>query len=133
MTEHALALLFVLYTNTYKLPTGLVSALCWAESAHQTQVYNAELDGHKSLGVCEIKLDTARMMGFHGTEKQLLNPKMNIKYAAKYLKWQIERYDGDVYKGIAAYNSGTYREDKRHRPKNRRYVARVLRAWSKRR
>lgn len=65
-------------------------------------------DGNSdSIGVCQIKLQTAKMLGFKGTEKQLLNPHVNIKYAAKYLSHQLYRYDGDVTKSIISYNIGS--------------------------
>lgn len=131
MTHAALVLLFIAQTQASGLPTGLQSALCYVESGHRPKVSKVENDGTKSLGECEIKLSTARMMGFTGTEKQLMNPKVNIKYSAKYLKYQIDRYKGDIYKAIAAYNSGTFHKDHNKQARNHVYVERVLKAWSK--
>jgi soluble lytic murein transglycosylase-like protein len=131
MTHAALALLFLSQTHAQKLPTGLLSALCYVESNHKINVSKVENDGSNSLGVCEIKLGTARMMGFLGTEKRLMQPKNNIKYAAKYLNYQIHRYHGDIYKAIGAYNSGTYHQNRKHQAKNKIYIERVLKAWSR--
>lgn len=84
-----------------------------------------------SIGVCQIQLNTAKMFGFSGTAKELLKPRTNIMYASEYLRWQLIRYDHDVYKAIAAYNSGTYLENPQlKRAKNRGYVSKVLKAWS---
>ena len=59
-----------------------------------------------SYGVCQIKYETAQQLGFKGTAKQLMEPKNNIKYAAKYLARQLHRYNGNVNKAVIAYNRG---------------------------
>lgn len=61
--------------------------------------------GANSVGICQIKLKSAKQMGFKGTEKQLLDPKTNIYYAAKFLSYQIKRYHS-VQRGVVAYNRG---------------------------
>ena len=55
-----------------------------------------------------VKLATARAMGFKGTEKQLSSPDTNIEYAAKYLAYQLKRYNGNYEKAIVSYNRGSY-------------------------
>jgi soluble lytic murein transglycosylase-like protein len=47
-------------------------------------------------------------MGYRGTAKQLMNPKTNIKFAAKYLRYQMNRYQ-DVKRAVVAYNIGNAR------------------------
>jgi hypothetical protein len=126
---NTLAVLFLAVTNTYSLPIGLLSALCFVESSHRVEVIHKDDGGAHSIGVCQIKVETARMVGFTGTEQELLNPKTNITYAAKYLKRQIDRYDGDLRKGVAAYNSGRYMENDSGWPKNNKYVTKVFKAW----
>jgi soluble lytic murein transglycosylase-like protein len=61
--------------------------------------------------VCQVKLGTARLMGFKGKEQQLIDPKTNINYAAKYLAYQLKRYKGDYKKAIVSYNRGSYNKD----------------------
>ena len=63
-------------------------------------------------------------MGFRGNPIELMDPKVNSKYAALYLKYQVSRYGEDNWCVLtAAYNSGTYRESKkRPGPKNLGYV-----------
>lgn len=92
----------------YGLPSDLLSSLCYVESKHNVESIHHDDGGANSVGICQIKLATAKQMGFKGTEKQLMNPKMNIKYAAKFLSHQISRYHS-VTRGVIAYNQGNAR------------------------
>jgi soluble lytic murein transglycosylase-like protein len=124
-----LILLFSATTSTFQLPPGLLSALCWVESNHNPKAIHKDDGSGNSVGICEIKLETAKLLGFKGTEQGLMDPKVNIYYAGKYLAKQIDRYNGDAIKGIAAYNAGTYRVNAKGLIMNRRYVAKVTKAW----
>lgn len=86
--------------------------------------------GSPSHGVCQLKEATARLMGFKGSKKALINPEVNVYYSGKYLRYQLDRYAGDTGKAIAAYNAGTCRYNQRGQTKNRKYVKKVLRAWA---
>jgi soluble lytic murein transglycosylase-like protein len=124
-----LSLMFTEVTKTNDLPDNLLSALCYVESAHKPNAVHKDDGGGNSLGICQIKLDTAKTMGFKGTEKDLMVPKTNIKYAGKYLKKQLLRYKHDVRKAVAAYNAGSYRENKKKQCINSSYVRKVFYAW----
>jgi soluble lytic murein transglycosylase-like protein len=87
------------------LPQGLLSSLCYVESGHDVSAIHHHDGEGNSVGICQIKLKTAQMVGFKGTEKQLLDPETNIKYAAKYLAKQISRYH-TINQGVIAYNRG---------------------------
>lgn len=93
----------------YQLPNGLLSSLCYVESNHKNVIsYN---DGKtNSYGICQIKYETAKHLGFKGTELDLMKPENNIKYAGKYLKHQLTRYNGDVKKAVIAYNRGNAKD-----------------------
>lgn len=123
---NALILAFITATNTFNLPQGLLPALCYAESKHNVQARHIDDGGEDSIGVCQLHLSTARWLGYKGDEKGLFNPKVNAYYAAKYLKKQLNRYDGDVFKAVAAYNTGTYYGSKT----NRQYVKKVVTYWT---
>lgn len=126
-----LSMLFTAATHNYKLPSGLLSALCYVESTHNPKAINF-LDGKDdSLGICQVQEQTARFLKFNGLKEDLFKPKVNIKYAAKYLSYQLKRYDNDVYKAVAAYNAGTFLPNKVGLAKNDLYVRKVLAAWSK--
>lgn len=127
-----LILAFTVVTQTFNLPPGLLSALCHTESNHRTHVVNVGDGNGNSLGVCQVQILTAKTLGFKGTEKQLMDPTINVYYSGKYLRKQLNRYDGDIRKAVAAYNSGTYYESKKGFAVNQKYVNLVFRAWSAR-
>lgn len=59
-----------------------------------------------------------------------MRPEVNVYYAAKYLQYQIYRYDGDVRKGVASFNAGKHIENAQGLTVNRKYVSKVFRAWA---
>lgn len=124
MNTVALAALFVSVSQTMGLPPGLLSALCFVESRHNVQAINFNDGNGNSVGACQIKLESARFVGYHGTEKELINPEVNILWAGRYFSYQFNRYHGDVVSSLSAYNAGTARVT------NRDYVRKVLNAWA---
>lgn len=105
--------IFSAMTLEYGLPPKLLDSLCFIESGYNLEAVNRN-DGHgDSLGVCQVKLKTAKWMGFRGTEKELMNPVTNAKYSAVYLKYQLKRYGGNVPKALTAYNRGNAKGLKR--------------------
>lgn len=128
MEVTALAMMFLTATQEFNLPEGMLSAICYVESGHRIHARHDDDGGSPSLGICEIKITTATMLGFTGTEKQLMRPKTNIHYAAKYLAYQIKRYK-DPMAAISAYNMGTYKEGENGFPRNQKYVNKVFSAW----
>lgn len=126
-----LLLAFATVTQTFDLPPGLMSAVCWVESTHKINAIHKDDNGGDSLGVCQIKYETAKLMGFTGTAKQLReDPFINTYYAAKYIKKNLTRYKGDLRCTVAAYNAGKCRYDEQGHIKNKLYVAKVFNAWS---
>jgi soluble lytic murein transglycosylase-like protein len=108
------------------VPGALLLAICTQESNLQNIV--APYDhGSPSYGLCQIKQDTAKSLGYTGNGDGLMIPDVNARYAAKYLKMQLDRYDGDWCKSVAAYNSGTYNPSTivPGKPKNLKYVKAV--------
>jgi soluble lytic murein transglycosylase-like protein len=108
------------------VPPYLLLAVCMTE----TNLTNAMLkhDGNSpTYGVCQIKAGTAFDLGYKGSPEGLMEPKTNVLYAAKYLKYQLDRYDGNFCKSISAYNAGSYIESQNSPgyPKNLRYVRNV--------
>jgi soluble lytic murein transglycosylase-like protein len=109
---------------------GVAGSLLLAICTHETGLKNTvnEHDGGSpSIGLCQLKEQSVKMIGFKGNRKSLENPKINALWAAKYLMWQLERYNGNACKAVAAYNSGTYKESKKKPgyPKNLKYVKKV--------
>lgn len=123
MNVITLAILFTVTSAKFNLPPNLITAVCYIESNHDVNAINKD-DGHgDSVGLCQVKLKTAKWMGFKGTQKQLMNPKTNIYYASKYLSFQIEKYKS-VTKGIVAYNRGNSKGLTKSK-----YSDKVLKQW----
>jgi soluble lytic murein transglycosylase-like protein len=126
-----LIMAFAATTAMFDLPPGLLSAVCYVETKHTASAIHHNDGGSDSLGVCQIKFQTAKELGFKGTPETLRHDsKANIHYAGKYLKKQLHRYDGDAIKAIAAYNAGTYRVNTKGRIKNLHYVNKVFNVWT---
>lgn len=115
-----------------KVSGALLLAICTYET-NLTNVVVYHDGGSPSYGVCQVKYETAKMMGFKGKAQDLVNPITNATWAAKYLKYQQSRYSTSNWcKITAAYNAGTYIESKRipGKPKNLKYVKRVQKKLS---
>lgn len=100
-----LTAIFITTTLQLGLPTNLLSSLCYVESKHDINAIHHDDGTSNSVGVCQVKLKTAKWLGFKGTEKQLMNPKTNIYYAGLYLKYQLKRYKS-IEKAVISYNKG---------------------------
>jgi soluble lytic murein transglycosylase-like protein len=101
-----LSSLFLSLTLHFNLPHGLLESICYTESKFNVNAVHHDDGDSDSLGLCQVKLKTARFMGFKGNAKKLMNPQINSYYAAKYLKYQISRYHS-VRKAVIAYNMGS--------------------------
>lgn len=106
---------------------GVSGALLLAICTHESGLNNVLVPhdgGSPTYGICQVKYDTAKMIGFTGVAKDLMKPEVNAKWAAAYLKYQKGRYEGDWVKSVAAYNAGTYFESKKVPgcPRNLQYI-----------
>lgn len=135
-------ILTILSTAAKKMgvtPTLLI-AVCGVES-NLKNVHNMNDKGSPSYGVCQVKYETVRWMAQFYEDREMASwtsqdlriPSKNAEAAAKYLKYQLERYDGNEVKAIAAYNSGSYIESERFPglPKNLKYVRKVQRSMER--
>lgn len=103
---------------------ALLSAVCFVESGHVAGRITAEDHGSASYGECQIKIETARAMGFKGHPSDLLKREVNRQYAGRYLQYQLQRYERIDW-AVSAYNRGSVRGGKINLP----YVIKVFRAW----
>lgn len=125
-----LILLFAMATQTFQLPPGLLSSLCYVETHHNPNAVVMNDGGSPSRGVCQVKYNTAVGLGFKGSPKELQTPVTNVYYAGKYLRYQLDRYNGDIRKAVAAYNAGSHRVNAKGVTKNKKYVQKVFMAWT---
>lgn len=109
------------------VPFDLLYGICKVESGLDPLQVHHDDGGSDSIGLCQLKLATARWMGFRGRERDLYAAKINALFAAQYVAFLLTKHSNDSTLTIAAYNSGRpkYRKGKLI---NERYVRRVERA-----
>jgi soluble lytic murein transglycosylase len=88
------------------LDPALVAALIYRESKFRDQTSSA---GAK--GLMQILPDTAKFIAKRsgGTQfelRDLANPQVNIAYGCWYLRYLMQRYNGNQVAAVAAYNAG---------------------------
>jgi soluble lytic murein transglycosylase-like protein len=82
------------------VPPYLVAAIMGVESS-----FNARAVSHKGArGLMQVMPATARRFGFDA--ERLHDPVHNVAAGATYLRWLLDRYDGDLDRVLAAYNAG---------------------------
>ncbi len=87
------------------VPEALVHRVVIRESR-----YNARVVGSGgAMGLMQIKLATARAMGYTGTAAGLLDPETNLTYAVRYLAGAYRVAGGNADRAVANYARG-YRD-----------------------
>lgn len=93
------------------VPEALVHRVIMRESRYQPQ-----LIGHGgTIGLMQIKLATARGLGYTGDAAGLRDPNTNLTYAVKYLAGAYHAANGDHARAIRYYAGGYYYAAKRQR------------------
>lgn len=127
MEPTTLAMAFLAASQAFNLPPGLLASVCYVETRHNVKAITINDGGSPSYGVCQIKLETARNLGYRGSERSLqTSQSTNTYFAAKYLRYQMDRYGGNVWRAISAYNAGRYIVG------NKEYVEKVFETWTQR-
>jgi soluble lytic murein transglycosylase-like protein len=81
----------------FDLSPALIEALVWQESRWHAQAVSSA----GARGLAQLMPGTAREMGIDPDD-----PFANLEGGARYLREQLDRFDGDVEKALAAYNAG---------------------------
>ena len=68
-----------------------------------------------TIGLMQIKLATARGMGYSGDAAGLRDPNTNLTYAVKYLAGAYRAANGDHGRAVSYYASGYYAAEGRQR------------------
>lgn len=78
--------------------------------------YNAGLVGRGgTIGLMQIKLATARGLGYSGTAEGLRDPATNLTYGIRYLAGAYRTADGNHNRAVSYYAGGYYYAAKRQR------------------
>jgi soluble lytic murein transglycosylase-like protein len=81
----------------FDLSPTLIEALVWQESRWRANARSPV----GAQGLAQLMPGTARYLGVNP-----LDPFANLEGGARYLREQMDRFDGDIEKALAAYNAG---------------------------
>lgn len=81
----------------YDISPTLLEALVWQESRWRPGAVSSA----GARGLAQLMPGTARQMGVNPDD-----PHANLEGGARYLRMQLDAFDGDVEKALAAYNAG---------------------------
>jgi soluble lytic murein transglycosylase-like protein len=93
------------------VPEALVHRVIVRESRYQPGLVGRG----GAIGLMQIKLSTARSLGYTGSAEGLRDPETNLTYAVKYLAGAYRAANGDHNRAVAYYASGYYFAAKRQR------------------
>jgi soluble lytic murein transglycosylase-like protein len=93
------------------VPEALVHRVIVRESRYQPQLVGRG----GTIGLMQIKLATARGLGYTGDAAGLRDPNTNLTYGVKYLAGAYRTANGDHSRAVHYYASGYYQAAKHHR------------------
>lgn len=106
------------------VPIALAHAVVTIESRYRVRVVSKG-----NYGLMQIRLGTARSLGFRGTGRQLLQPAVNLHYGMRYLGRAWRASGGNVCRTVQRYQTG--RSSRRMLGVTKKYCARALRIISR--
>ncbi len=92
------------------VPVELVHRVIMRESRYQPRAISKG-----NYGMMQIRLGTARGMGYTGSAEGLLDPETNLTYAVKYLAGAYQAAGGNYDRAVHYYAAGYYGVGKRQR------------------
>ncbi len=84
-------------SHRFDLSPSLLEALVWQESRWRENAVSPA----GARGLAQLMPGTARYLGVDPDD-----PAANLEGGARYLREQLDRFDGDLEKALAAYNAG---------------------------
>lgn len=96
------------HAQRFDVPVWLVRRVAWRESKFEPSRRNGPY-----WGLMQIRVDTARALGFRGTPKDLLDADTNLTYAVAYLANAYRVAGRDEKRAVMLYARGYYYEAKR--------------------
>jgi soluble lytic murein transglycosylase-like protein len=94
-------LMVALLARANGVPPSLVHRVIVRESGYNERAVNSG-----NYGLMQIRLGTARALGYGGTAEGLLDPETNMAYAVRYLAGAYRAAHGDEDRAVALYSSG---------------------------
>jgi soluble lytic murein transglycosylase-like protein len=96
------------YAAAYDVPESLIDRSIQRESG-----FNPTARHGPYWGLMQIRLDTARSVGYRGPARGLLDADTNLKYGVAYLSNAYVVADRNPNRALALYSSGYFYEAKR--------------------
>jgi soluble lytic murein transglycosylase-like protein len=87
----------------YDLSPALIEAVVWQESRWQASARSPA----GARGLAQLMPGTARSLGVDPDD-----PLANLEGGARYLRYLVDHFDGDIEKALAAYNAGPGRVER---------------------
>ncbi|MXO84317.1 transglycosylase SLT domain-containing protein [Altererythrobacter aestiaquae] len=84
-------------SGRFDLSPALIEALVWQESRWRANAVSPK----GARGLAQLMPGTARELGVNPND-----PFANLEGGARYLREQLDRFDGNLEKALAAYNAG---------------------------
>jgi hypothetical protein len=78
-----------------------------------------------SVGLLQVMVETAYEIGFTGQPWDLFTPKIGLFWGATYFRKQLDRFGGDAYVALIAYNGGPGTASQGPPYPNRKYADKV--------
>jgi soluble lytic murein transglycosylase-like protein len=103
--------LIVAHAQANLVPETLVHRVIVRESKYQASL----LGRGGAIGLMQIKLATARGLGYSGTAEGLRDPATNLMYGIKYLAGAFRAAKGDHDRAVHYYAAGYYQTAKQQR------------------
>jgi soluble lytic murein transglycosylase-like protein len=104
------------------VPEALVHRVIVRESRYQPGLVGRG----GTIGLMQIKLATARSLGYTGDAAGLRDPNTNLTYAVKYLAGAYRAANGDHNRAVHYYAAGYYYAAKRQRLEHRKPAGQLL-------
>ena len=96
------------YAGVYDVPESLIHRSIQKESN-----YNPTMHAGPFWGLMQLRLDTARGVGYRGPARGLLDADTNLRFGIAYLSNAYVVAGGDPNRALALYSSGYYYEARR--------------------
>jgi soluble lytic murein transglycosylase-like protein len=100
---------------THAQANGVPEALVHRVIVHESRYQPALVGRGGTIGLMQIKLATARSLGYTGDAAGLRDPNTNLTYAVRYLAGAYRAANGDHNRAMAYYARGYYEVAKRQR------------------